>query len=366
MNPFDFVRFPKRPATRESIVGRGHDRYTGLSGTLRCRLTAEMPLFVPAARENPAPRGEHEHLHFFHAGALPVIPGSSLKGVIRTVAEATSGSCFLFDKLSFSERVRGERTITNYEVPHRGYRHCTDIDGLCPACRLFGFLNRGEVFGGLVSVGDAAAVPGFETITLTLEVEMSPKPHHTAFYSSTHPKAPNLAAGWKFYYHHPRNDAQPGFGVKLRDRKDGYNKTVDAVVPGTSFLFDVIYRNLTEDELGLLLFALILEDNLRHKIGLAKPLGLGSAQITVARWEQLDPGARYRAAAASGIRTLEADAAQNAATDFVLAHHGLLKSSAVGDLRRIWHWPADPTVVIAYPSQDWFRSHGGTPISGTP
>lgn len=363
MNPYDFVRFPKRPAARESIAARGHDRFVGLSGTLRCRLRAEMPLFVPAAQDVPTRRGEHGELHFFHAGATPAIPGASLKGVIRTVVEATSGSCFLFDRLSYPERVRGVRVVTSYVLPS-GYRHCTSPDKLCPACRLFGFLKGGQAFGGLVTLGDALAVPGFSTRTLTLDVEMSPKPRHTAFYRK--PGTAAEAQGWKFYVHHPRDDSRPDYGVKTRTQRDGYNKTVDAAVPNASFIFDVAYRNLTEEELGLLVFSLILEADLRHKVGMGKPLGLGSARITVIGWDQLDLASRYRDPHAAGVVHLEGDAAHNAAGDFIMAHHRLLRSDAVGDLRRIWRWPASPADPVAYPSQAWFRGNPTAPISKAP
>lgn len=51
--------------------------------------------------------------------------------------------------------------------------------------------------------------------------------------------------------------------------------------PNTKFKFKIRYENLTENELGALLFVLKLPDGCAHKIGMGKPLGLGSVKITL-------------------------------------------------------------------------------------
>jgi hypothetical protein len=53
------------------------------------------------------------------------------------------------------------------------------------------------------------------------------------------------------------------------------------VKPHTKFKFKIRYENLTENELGALLFVLKLPEGCAHKIGMGKPLGLGSVKITL-------------------------------------------------------------------------------------
>ncbi|MDI6781990.1 MAG: TIGR03986 family CRISPR-associated RAMP protein [bacterium] len=52
------------------------------------------------------------------------------------------------------------------------------------------------------------------------------------------------------------------------------------VKPETEFNFRIRFENLSEKELGALLFALKLPEGCAHKIGMGKPLGLGSVEIT--------------------------------------------------------------------------------------
>ena len=49
----------------------------------------------------------------------------------------------------------------------------------------------------------------------------------------------------------------------------------------SDFTFTISFENLTEKEYGLLLLTLELEPELGHKIGMGKPLGLGSCIIKV-------------------------------------------------------------------------------------
>lgn len=84
-------------------------------------------------------------------------------------------------------------------------------------------------------------------------------------------------------------------GNKLYWHKDGKNWTaaqedvnqhptqytkIKPIKAGAVFKGRIRFENLTNVELGALLFSLTLKDNLCHKIGMGKPLGLGSIKIT--------------------------------------------------------------------------------------
>lgn len=63
-------------------------------------------------------------------------------------------------------------------------------------------------------------------------------------------------------------------------KNDTQHTQIKPVNKGVTFRFKVHFENLRDYELGALLWALNLPDNCRHKIGMGKPLGLGSVKIT--------------------------------------------------------------------------------------
>jgi len=69
---------------------------------------------------------------------------------------------------------------------------------------------------------------------------------------------------------------------KITDCEKFQNPLVIPISPGSIFKGRIRFENLTDYELGALLYAIDLpsEDNLCHKIGMGKPLGLGSIKIT--------------------------------------------------------------------------------------
>jgi CRISPR-associated protein (TIGR03986 family) len=71
------------------------------------------------------------------------------------------------------------------------------------------------------------------------------------------------------------------FEFILWDKKSQYT-IIKALPQGTRFKATIRFENLTPVELGALLFALKLPDSCCHKIGMGKPLGLGSVKITPA------------------------------------------------------------------------------------
>jgi len=107
LNPYNFVRpLEVRNPNQAPLLGRcappPHDRYLGITGRIECRLTAVTPLFVsdshkPEDHQEPeiVNGKEHWHYRFFHdPDGNIAIPGTSLRGPIRSVFEAVTNSCF--------------------------------------------------------------------------------------------------------------------------------------------------------------------------------------------------------------------------------------------------------------------------------
>ncbi len=109
LNPYNFVRYLKTKRPDQQILGNcpppPHDRYTGLSGVLTCQVTNVTPLFVADAHDVtllPA-FPNHFSYHFFRVenakGELePALPATSLRGMVRSIFETATNSCFgVFD-----------------------------------------------------------------------------------------------------------------------------------------------------------------------------------------------------------------------------------------------------------------------------
>ena len=68
---------------------------------------------------------------------------------------------------------------------------------------------------------------------------------------------------------------------------------VTPIPAGEKFTFQIKFDNLTDFELGMLLYSLRPTEAFRHKLGLGKPLGLGTVEVEVARLSLIDRQARY-------------------------------------------------------------------------
>lgn len=89
---------------------------------------------------------------------------------------------------------------------------------------------------------------------------------------------PNGKAPWET--HHPHDDLAQKSQVSL-------------VLAGESFQFQIDFDNLSAQELEILLYALRPSDSFRHKLGMGKPIGLGTVRIDIEQLDLVDRIARY-------------------------------------------------------------------------
>ncbi|WP_298981579.1 TIGR03986 family type III CRISPR-associated RAMP protein [Caldilinea sp.] len=103
LNPYNFVRTlevrnPKAAPLLSRCAPPPHDRYVGLTGRVICRLTATTPIFVSDSEEivEESVNGrKHRSYRFFRDPEGKVaIPGTSLRGAVRSIFEAATNSCF--------------------------------------------------------------------------------------------------------------------------------------------------------------------------------------------------------------------------------------------------------------------------------
>jgi hypothetical protein len=344
MNPYNFVRIrPLAEDARQPPLGHKKlvEEFEGqpvYSGRLQGRLTAFGPLMILSQYPEDV-REENQHKHFqrfFHypGDPRPIIPGTSLKGMVRAVAEAASNSC-----LSVLNDVYVKRwdNFSSAYPPSLNFCGRVEAPGVettsgeakqfCPTCRVFGTAAEEgagtsttgaypRAFQGKVRFSDAVLEGDLNQIygnPARLIILGEPKLSQQVWYHD--PKRGSHKyplAGRKFYYHHdilqPQTDNS---NARLHLRA-----TVTPLAPGATFTFHLDFRNLLRDELALLLYALELEppaslvpaDNdtitfnwrdvrnqngVYHKLGYGKPAGLGSVCLLVTEMAFLDAASRY-------------------------------------------------------------------------
>jgi hypothetical protein len=92
-----------------------------------------------------------------------------------------------------------------------------------------------------------------------------------------------LPMGRKFYLHHPKSEflkeRNPPWQTQDSQNNQNQKVWVTPVRPGAAFLFHLDFYNLTASELSVLCRALMPYDDFHHKIGMGKPLGLGTVKL---------------------------------------------------------------------------------------
>ncbi|OUM85999.1 MAG: hypothetical protein BAA01_01145 [Bacillus thermozeamaize] len=188
----------------------------------------------------------------------PVIPGSSLKGVVRSIYEAISHSCI--------QQPQGKKKDLTRYLPPEKQSPCMTQDRICPACQVFGFVGRGKenVAKSLVSFTDFLLQGQAKD---WLNTELIPQ-----LYQPRLEEAIRLylddedVLQRKFYYH---GTPETGQGSPTLVLKPG------AVVEG-----EIHYQQMTDEELGRLAFSFGFGDPaFALKVGYAKPAYLGSIQF---------------------------------------------------------------------------------------
>ncbi|ODS36718.1 MAG: CRISPR-associated RAMP family protein [Candidatus Altiarchaeales archaeon WOR_SM1_79] len=190
---------------------------------------------------------------------------------------------------------------------------CSKYNNLCPACRVFGWVNQNSpkdlkkkvAYAGRVKISHAEPIRDIsdeETLEVTLAILSSPKPTATFFYLLKNGEPDSNVnydtdgaqlRGRKFYRHQEKPNAQEYQRVG-DDPKNHLNRTIiDALKPGAEFKFTIEFENLAPVELGALLWSIEMENKMCHKLGLAKPLGFGSVKLSIDEISVLDVKKRY-------------------------------------------------------------------------
>lgn len=217
----------------------------------------------------------------------------------------------------------------------------TCISELSPADRVFGWVNqegKGAYKGNLrisnvICQSDTSCIESFGTQGFPLAILGQPKPEQTRFYAANSKNGDLLPSGVKkeegyisnerglrgrkVYPHHNglpqshwNNPSQDRTQVRntghyqeyrrprldQEEQRDDQNRSIQAwVKPGTEFTFTIDITNLSDCELGALLWLLSLPEKHYHRLGGGKPLGFGSVRLEI-DWQKTDlkPGSDWQ------------------------------------------------------------------------
>ncbi|MGI6308500.1 MAG: TIGR03986 family CRISPR-associated RAMP protein [Dethiobacteria bacterium] len=157
---------------------------------------------------------------------------------------------------------------------------------------LFGSIEKN--FASRICFEDASLIPDQQNISFEEakipQILAEPKPTTFQHYLEPDGERPShwnskkynteiTIRGNKLYWH--RNN--PGWEMEKQSREKISEKVITRIRPvktGTLFEFIIRYENLMKEELGMLLFALDLPHGYYHKLGMGKPLGLGTVKLT--------------------------------------------------------------------------------------
>ena len=239
--PFAFMPLPNRVNRQRPT---GHDLYNAecITGQIQGTIEALSPIHIGSGIID---LGQDVELikTAVRTSENVVIPGSSLKGAIRSVVEAISESCVC--------KVSGQ---IRRAVP-RDFAECRQKERLCVACRMFGAMG----FQGNIAIQDAPQTDG-EIVTKRVP----------ELYAPRYQRGMRHIPGRKFYMH-----GQVASG----------ETPVEACEVGSKFRFVVQIDNLRQAEWGLLFTALGHHPNhpFKIKIGGAKPVCFGSIDFQLER-----------------------------------------------------------------------------------
>jgi CRISPR-associated protein Csm3 len=354
-NPYRWVPVSDRPVEHRAPAYRHCWQHN--AGWLECTLTALTPLLIGDGKN----AGEFIKSRSTNA---PFIPGTSIKGMLRSLAELLGNACIPFPKDDHADVAHslGEAS--------RGQGHGWQLDIVA---RTFGFLDGGRVFSGLIRISDAHPVePNLRPLPPTDVVVGQPRPQsHKVFY-------PQDKKARKFYHHHVGRTTLVPAPPEIKQ-----TRPAKPLPPGTQFRFRVDFENLRDDELALLLYCLVLEDEvtvtlspaalgrddrqpqtlrgpMRHKLGACKPQGGGSVHIQVDAMRLFpQPALRYR-----GQSAAESQLTGDALRSEILRRTEPIRNRTDRTMQHLRamliYCSDDPRHDIRYPSRGWFQANKGT------
>lgn len=263
--PYAFVPLPTTSITKQHPVG--HDRYRShqniLSGTLKAHIIVRSPVHIASGLLEQSNDPEYPLIkaHFRTRETL-AIPGSSLKGCLRSVAEAITRS---------SVQVAKRMNDIPFEYRPASLDQARKRTHVDLTQRIFGAMG----YQGQIRISDALMREGQAIIVPSPQLFSPIARKGDAYFDGANPR------GRKFYMH----------GTLAKG-----DLPLEACAIDSVFDLRLEFENLTPGEIGTILCAMGLgETRFCLKLGGSKPSCLGTVEIADPYIEALNPEAAYTA-----------------------------------------------------------------------
>lgn len=314
--PYELVPFPRKSPPLKHPVG--HDRYRQdrWHGKLELRLIVKTGVHVSTGivvmGADVGDRVPLVKTMVLNPRQQLAIPGSSLKGVVRSVYEAITNSTLAVVTNKYRSKIPKPR------LP------CKEKEELCPASLVFGAID----WQGLVYFADATCERQ-QPVTGFLPSLYRPRPDERQDYFQG-----DRIKGRKFYYHAVQAVSGGDRGIPVRQA-------------GTEYIFKTVVRfeNLTQAELGTLLVVLGQDDRypIALKVGAGKPIGMGTMVVDLeALVKPQSLKQRYsRYARPEDDRLTGAELKSFANEAIAAAHKSLIERPQWEALAEILAWPTE-------------------------
>lgn len=179
----------------------------------------------------------------------PIIPASSIKGTVRNICSAISDGCLPRVDEKYKYLMPKSIRCSDFKDNNNIIREC------CIICDMFGMIGK-------VSLASKISFTDFKATEFSLEnkwanQQFSPNMNNGKY------KDGSKFKGYKFYY--------TSCDVKKSDKQ----VYIETIKPKSEFIGKVFFKNITEDELQLLLFACGTDGYINLKIGGFKNDGFG-------------------------------------------------------------------------------------------
>jgi len=368
INPYNFVPFVREKPKRTSweAIPKHHRLADELySGFFDLTFTTITPIFIPSPlkedqeKEPVYIKGKKKYKvtfkKFYHRNGTPIIPGSSIKGMVRSVFEALTDSCMVL----FAEIYGYQQYPSNFKN-----ENCNNENGLCPACSVFGTISEEDtVLQGKVFFEDAVGKKEDLKSGCWIIKELSaPKPErHPPFYALKDNSPSTGPRGRKFYFHHMPSKFENHHYFTTNEHNIRNRKILQYLRKRVQLRGKIIFQGLTEIELANLIYTLELGATnaggtvrriMAHKIGMGKPIGLGSIGIFITRGTISKGPERYKF-----FKSEEREDIRNTINELVkkAAHPS-------PQLRDLLSLTKSQNGDIEYPSYWWFSKNKYQPL----
>lgn len=121
------------------------------NGKLVLEIKVLSPLHIGTGKVILDKKMKEDTMKFVANSQGKIVPGSSLKGVVRTVAEAVSFSCA--PKIPRKLKSSGS-------FPKNNAKPCYSYENQCPACSVFGMMSNNKGYKGKVLFRDFQLMKG--------------------------------------------------------------------------------------------------------------------------------------------------------------------------------------------------------------